>query len=333
MWAEAIPDLAAVIGLFFLVVGYCVARGLLASWQNSIGYLLQWMAANLRIRIPTGFSHVTIDLGGPFRSADAWVVGSLQTYCEGAEIAIARLFHGLQSLVVAQAEAFEWVARETSQAFDWLLNLHLPKISRQFVTAAGLGALIARAVSQAVAHLRPEIHKTVQVIDHTVERTVPRVVHAIGSGAVELPGWVIHLPRSIHNVVEQLGRVEHRLRKLEIAVGATAFAATLANAWGIPLRCAKSGGPMGRLARSLCGLPGHFLTDLFGLLADFFVLENICTVLPWVEDAGSAIGAPLIATLTEVGAGLCDVNHAAPGRMSVPALYLSQPTDGLLAGV
>jgi hypothetical protein len=333
MWAEAIPDLAAVIGLFFLVVGYCVARGLLASWQNSIGYLLQWMAANLRIRIPTGFSHVTIDLGGPFRSADAWVVASLQTYCEGAEIAISRLFHGLQALVVGQAEAFEWVARETSQAFDWLLNLHLPKITRQFVTGAALGALIARAVSAAVAHLRPEITKTVRVVDHTITRTVPAVAAAIGAGAIALPGWVIHLPRSIHNVVEQLGRVEHRLRKVELAVGATAFAATIANAWGIPLRCARSGGPIARLARSMCGLPGHFLNDVLGLLADFFVLENICTVLPWVEDAGSKIGEPLIATLTEVGAGLCDAKHGPPGRMTVPALYLAQPTNQLLAGV
>lgn len=330
---EVIPELVFVIGLFFAMVGYVVARGLLATWTHSIGYLLQWLAAHARVPVPAGFHTYHVDFGGPFRAVDSWMVTALQNWCAGAEIEMGYCLHGMEKVARYTAEAIDFVARETAQTFDWLLSIHLPKLGAILHAAAFPVALVRHLISAAIAHIRPELVKTVRVVDHTITRTIPSVVHAVGAGAVALPGWVIHLPKEIRNAVGQLGRVEHRLRKAELAVGATAFAATIANAWGIPLRCAKSGGPIARLARSMCGLPGHFLNDVFGLLADFFVLENICTVLPWVEDAGSVIGAPLIENLTDLGAGLCAPEAKRPGVLAVPALYLPLPTDSLLAGV
>jgi hypothetical protein len=333
MWAEAIPDLGAVVGLFFLVAGYIVVRGLLASWQNSIGLLLEWVASHARIKIPYGFGSTHIDFGGPFHAVDAWTVSYMQAYCEGAETAIGLLFHGLREMVVAQAESFEWLARESSQAWDGLLHIHLPKWAKTFVTAGLLGATVGKLVYDAVRRLVPNAAHTVRVITHEVVHERVKILRIAAEGALPVPLGLPKIIEKIRNALDQSARLEHRMRRVEALAGAGAFAAAIANVWGIPLRCAKSGGPIARLARSMCGLPGHFLNDVFGLLADFFVLENICTVLPWVEDAGSAVGAPLIAGLTEIGAGLCAPEAGRPGTLAVPALYLPLPTDSLLAGV
>jgi hypothetical protein len=195
----------------------------------------------------------------------------LQTYCLGAEIAISRLFHGLRALVVAQAETMEWIGRETSQAFDWILGVHFPKWSKQFVTGAALTGLVARLVSSAVAHLRPEITRTVRVVEHTVTRTLPQVAHAVAGGAIALPRWVIHLPARVGSIEGDVRGLGRRIRRLEKVIGAAAFAGLMANAiGGVTARCIRNGN-IGRTARLLCGLDSGVLSTL---LAGFAIVEG-----------------------------------------------------------
>lgn len=268
---EIIPELVFVIGLFFAVVGYMVARGLLATWTHSIGYLLQWLAAHARVPVPAGFHTYHVDFGGPFRAVDSWMVTALQNWCAGAEIEMGYCLHGMEKVARFTAAAIDYLARETAQTFDWLLSVHLPKIGAVLHAAAFPLALVRHLIAVAIAHLRPELVKTVKVIEHTVTRTIPNVAHAVGAGAVALPGWVIHLPGRVKGLEGDATRLGRRLRRIERLVGAAAFAGLMANAiGGVTARCIRNGN-IGRTARLLCGLDSGVLATL---LAGFAVLEG-----------------------------------------------------------
>jgi hypothetical protein len=80
----------------------------------------------------------------------------------------------------------------------------------------------------------------------------------------------------------------------------------------------------------LCNTDLNGLQDLLALATDFFVLASICDVIPLLEDAFSLIAAPLIETLTVVGAGLCNLTTSPPAALSTPALALPTSVDASL---
>lgn len=77
-----------------------------------------------------------------------------------------------------------------------------------------------------------------------------------------------------------------------------------------------------KIGRQGCRMPGHLLDDLLALVTDFFVLTNICAVIPWLEAGFSEVAEPLIGTLTRAGAGLCRGSAGPPETLPEPALYL-----------
>lgn len=74
--------------------------------------------------------------------------------------------------------------------------------------------------------------------------------------------------------------------------------------------------------KKFCGMPGHLFNDFLALLADFFILTNICTILPWLEEGFNLI-EPAIAEVTAGAAAIaCSNNYARPAALRVPALRL-----------
>jgi len=330
---EVIPELVYVIGLFFAVVGYLTARGLLATWTHSLGYVFAWLAAHLELRIPTPFGSVHVNLGGPFKAIDTWAVTALQNWCAGAEIEMGYCLHGMEKVARYMAEAVDLLARETSQTFDGLIHIHLPKWAKIAALAAVPPALLAKLIAQAVAHLRPEIGKVYHAIPERVAPKVAKVARAVSGGAVALPGWVIHLPRRLHGIDELNERLEKRLRKVESFAAAGVFAGILANLWGVSSKCVRSGGPIGKVARSLCGINKSLLDDLLGLVADFFILTNICDVIPLLEVAASDVAEPLVETLTTITKDTVKCIGTPTPTITVPQLYLPTSVASLTAGL
>jgi hypothetical protein len=319
-----IPDLVLIVGLFFAVVGYLAARGLLATWTHSIGFILQWLAVHARIPIPTGIRTFHVDLGGPFRAVDAWAVSALQAWCDGAEIQMGYCLHGLRKVALYTAQAIDFLARETTQTFDWIEHVRLPKWARWVGAAALPAALIGKMIAQAIAHLRPVIHTTTKVIEHELPRTAVRVLRR--AAPIVVPG-AIALPRiraEIFGLTKRNLRLHRRLHRVEALFGVTAMAAAMANVFGLPNWRCLTRGNVGRTARALCGLSPRLLDDLLGVLADVWILENVCSLLPLLETAASDIGAPLVEALTVVGSGLCKGN-AAPGALRGPSARLPSP--------
>jgi hypothetical protein len=287
---EAILPLVYVIGIFFAVVGYAFARGALATWGNSVGYLLQWLATHARIDFSVLHKHVSLDLGGPFRAVDREVVSALQAWANGAEIEFGYCLHGLEQVARYTAQAIDYLARETSETFDWLVNVHIPKWVKYAAGAAfpfaWITKLIAGQIAKHLPHLRSEIH--------TIERTLPGKVVTIFKYAstAALPG-LLGLPKihgDITNLWKWRTKAEKRLHKVEGIAAAGVFAGLLANSLGITTRCVRSGN-VGKFARRLCGLD-NLIAD--ALLADLAFVAGTISIVEFAKALQKA--APIVAT-------------------------------------
>lgn len=256
-----IPSLALIVGLFFAIIGYMTARGLLATWTHTLGYLLQALAGALAFSIPLGFRSKRIDLGGPVRALDHAIVTAIQNWADGAEIEMGYCLHGLGLLAEAIGQAIDTLAHETSETIDALVRVHLPKRLKLLAVPGSLALYIARAVADAIHHAIPAVRKEIHVVTHDIPRVTVKVIRQAAAGAATIPGWVIHIPRELRGLETQAGRLSKRIGRVEALVGATAMAAVLANVLGVSARCIRRGN-LGRAARSICGLDPSLLEDL-----------------------------------------------------------------------
>ncbi len=342
-----IPELVFIVGLFFAVVGYLVLRGILATWTHSIGYLLEVLAGALVLSVNLGFKTVHIDFSGPVRALDGYVIKALQYWASQCEAQMAFCLHGMAKVAKYTAEAIDWLAHETSQTFEWLTHIHLPKLARTIIAPAALGALIAKMVADAIRKALPRVdrvvhaatHATTVVVDRTL--TIPHLgelqwLHrhwkaitaaaATAGAAVLSPGLAI--PRLWHGIDElraKLGRIEKRLTKTEALFGATALSLAMANVLGIPSRRCLTKGPLGRVARALCGLSVNALEDLLGLLVDLFVFTNICEAITLMEDGFGLIEPALTAFISDSERMFVHCKYDLPPTRSVGQLFLPPP--------
>ncbi len=72
------------------------------------------------------------------------------------------------------------------------------------------------------------------------------------------------------------------------------------------------------------------LDRLLGLVGEVALVTNICQVIPWLEEGFSVVAAPLVSTLTGIGAGLCGANSAPPELLPVTTLYVPSGPDATL---
>lgn len=274
-----IPELALIVGLFFAVVGYLVARGLLSTYTHTIGYFLHAVASALVFSVPLTFGHRKIDLGGPVRALDHGIVTAMQNWCDGAEIQMGYCLHGLEKVARFMSQAIDTLSRETSDTFDWLADVHIPKWAKYALGAAFpfayLSKLIAGQIAKALPHLRTEIH----TITHDVPRVTVKVLRQSVAGTLTIPKWVLHIPRELRGVETQAGRLSKRIGRVEALLGVTALSLAMANVLGVSGRCLRSGN-IGRTARRLCGLDAALLE---GLLGGLLVLEGGFSIVALAE--------------------------------------------------
>lgn len=155
-----------------------------------------------------------------------------------------------------------------------------------------------------------------RTIEHELDWTIPRDIAGLRAGA--------------RSLTDRLEALFQRTKKLDALLGTAALTGAVAIAlsrldlgW---IRCRN----VGRVGKQICGINSSLLDDLLGLIVDFFILENVCALIPLLETAASEIGTPLVEALTAVGAGLCAGNEA-PAKLTGPATQLVPVTfDGTL---
>jgi hypothetical protein len=224
---------------------------------------------------------------------------------------------------------------------DATLKPWLSKTNKTVAVAGAAGALAA--LLKKALHAEHQAEHAANQAARAATRAAGHEAHVAHSVATTTANTVTHQTKVITQVIDvaslpvpfgrTIAQIKKRIGLLEAGVGATAVAVALANVLGIPNPKCLTRGPIGRVARSLCGMPSGFLNELLGLVADFFILENVCVMLPWLETAASEIGTPLVELLTTVGAGLCH-GSSAPGALqgptpSVPALIFGVSASGV----
>lgn len=274
-----IPELVLVVGLFFAVVGYLFARGALATWTHTVGFLLHAIASALVFSIPLGFRSKKIDLGGPVRALDNAVVSAIQAWADGAEIEMGYCLHGLAHVAQYMAQAIDILGRETAHTFDWLVHVHIPRWVKYAATAAFPFAWITKVIAAQIAKALPHIRTEIHTVTHDLPRVTVKVLRQTIGGAVALPPWVIHLPRRLRRDEAALGRHAKRLGRVEGLFAAGVMAGVLANVLGIATKCLRTGN-VGKTARRLCGLDANLLESL---LLDGLIIASAISVVEFAE--------------------------------------------------
>lgn len=194
--------------------------------------------------------------------------------------------------------------------------------------AALTEAQLGRAGAVADAARRPSPRSTgAQAVADARIAGLTRALPVIGASLAPAPG-LDALHARVNDLQAQLdanAAEQERARRANPATEAAATFAAGAAAIGAGwLQCRN----WKKLGRGGCGMPSNWLDDLLALLTDFLVLENICTVLPWLETAASDIGVPLVEALAAVAnAGVCHgAERSTP--LHVPALHLP-PDEGV----
>lgn len=87
----------------------------------------------------------------------------------------------------------------------------------------------------------------------------------------------------------------------------------------------------GRFGKALCSLPANIFNDFLALLTDFLILTNICTIIPWLEDAAGLVEPFIVDFTTGAAALTCAAGYDKPPALNVPTLRLPGSPVGLPA--
>jgi hypothetical protein len=337
----ALAEEATLAALILLnVVGWLVALGLLYTWNSTFHYLFKGIADALTFRV-LGQS---FRLGGWADSIDNTARNWFAAWALGNEILIGKMFHAMAWSWGAMVSEISAVSQDLHSFGAWIADIYLPDqinirtlpINRKAAAAgaaaaaAALAAKLARNRADHAEHSSAGAAKAAQsaathasnTAEHTrvIVRTVMQPQTIPYAHVTTLPAetdWRTPFGRTLRQIKKRVGL-------LEAGVGATAVGIGIANVLGIPNWRCLSKGPIGRVSRALCGMPSGLLNDLLGLLADVWILENVCALLPLLETAASDIGTPLVEALTVAGSGLC-AGSAAPGALRGPSARLPSP--------
>jgi hypothetical protein len=238
------------------------------------------------------------------------------------------------------------LSRDTGAMAEWLVKKYGPTIIKTAGVVLFPWAKLYRVIDSEIEKFLPKVGRIAHGATAVTEAELAKfrrgidrrlveqagIIAALGAGLGAIagglvwphPGGTLTLPKAWRGLTKRLLRIERRLSRLEVGVfGATAMAVAMANVLGVSARCLRKGN-VGRTARALCGLPTNLLNDLLGILADIWVVENVCVLLPFLETAVSKVGTPLVEALTVAGAGICKGHKAPPPlqgpKANVPAL-------------
>lgn len=258
-------------------------QGVMGAFWHAAGNLLSSVGHEL-VGLAVGLEQVAAHIAGVVRP---WVVHTV----------IGGIQHGLK-----------WLRHELSSVTHTVSRVTKVIEHPVHTKIGGAVRAITRPLAVELAHLERWAHAQVARFDHAIEGVLePDLL------------WLRHraqaLERAWQAIRARIGKVEHRVVGLGAVALVGAVLARVGAGW-ILCRNWRTAG------RAVCRMPTHFLDDLLGLLADFVVITNICTVLPWLETGVSDIAEPVVGALTAAGAGLCDAGRPAPEALRVPALHL-----------
>ena len=320
------------IGLFVLLA-YLVATGTAASAiataKAHTGWLPSWLKSAVFFVLPV--AQVFLALG-------KWLSHHLGSYAAAIEAKVSRWFGELAhyqnvvgywslywpiGLYHFAEHAYRHAIPSAINARTKPLAKRIDAVEAQAKAAAGFDHSVPRRIKAVDQTKEVTVIKEV-AMPHAGEwswihdhfNTLKKVVLGTAAAAVAVPlPLAPALPIPWHGIDKRVKRLTKELLFWTTATGAALLVARAIG--GVTSNCVKKG-PIGKMARALCGLPSHFLNDLLGILADIWILENVCVLIGPLETIAQDVGIPLVEALTDIGAGLCKARSVPQSRSAVP---------------
>ena len=194
---------------------------------------------------------------------------------------------------------------------------------------------LARSLIHKLAHALTGIGHDVVIRTKVIERGIgndvlPRIRSLDREVARVISRDIPGLRVGERTLTRELDSLRTWVHRHVLAAGTAAFAGAIAVAlaklgldW---IRCTN--------ARSVFKKRGcnmwNGLESLLATLVDVLLITNMCTVIPWLEEGFSIVAAPLVSTLTTVGAGLCAPGSSPPELLPGVSLHLPAAPDSTL---
>ena len=349
--APVLPEGVFSAALLYWLLSWGVALGMLWIWKATLGRIFQGIAKALTFRIDThvGYHH-TFHLGGWASTIDHKAMEFFSDWALGAEIMVGKTWHGMAVMFWAMSHAISSAAAATLDFGHYVIHHTIPGHSKaaeqkfpdkKGAAAAAVAAAAAAAVAlkktqraehraeeaatqaaksaaRAAAHdasqAKTQVQTTTQtVIDHT--KVITQVV--------DVPA----LPVPFGRTAKQLWRM---VRKHEGIIGASVFAAAMANVLGVPNPRCLTKGPLGRFSRFLCGgVPDWLLGWLFTGLVEGFILSDLCAFTNLLMAEAKKI-RPVLMELVSVEDALVGCHGTSkPTEFELPPVSLPAPVGAL----
>ena len=297
----------------------------LSVWLIAIGVVLMialvvYIVAGIVQIIDKTVGHIPL-VGGLFSSAAHTLqhafVSALAPAAEGAQSIAGAALHAL-------AREIDWLGREIRRHSNLLYT----------IAALLVGPAVVNALRAGIAVLHGNVHAAQRQITATYTRVLNlehRLQHQVTAGVLPRLG---RLEREYDHIIDKdIAGLRARTKTVEKSlddvwkyvrahpwtlvtdafVGAVAVALSrLDLGW---IRCPSMGKLFGKWG---CGI-GSLLDDLLSIVVSALILENVCAVLPLLEDAFGGVVGPVTHILTEVPLGGCETPPKSWAQLHVAA--------------
>ena len=302
--ARKVVAIPAALGTLLVFIVFWV---LYHAWKITFGAIFSYIGAQ-GIDFDKSFIHVHIKPFSFVANINRRIENNLSAglaFSERAFVATVNTFIEPILLLVGTVLAIGYALYYLGRSAEHAITHRIPK---------NVTETIVKPVQRIARGALTSLSNRVTALEHTVHSLRPKVTY--------ITKIALYTPKTIRL---RLGRIETRLRKDEhdiaqlqrkvsVAGLAGLFGAVLVKTGFDWLRCRN----VRKAGKALCGAPSHLLDDFLALLADFTILTNICTVIPWLEDAAALIAVPLVGVLTDATAGLCPGSIGASAALQGP---------------
>lgn len=252
---------------------------------------------------------------------------------------LGRLVHEVETNIASHAHQFARLMEQFVRNLEYMA-----------ATFVLLGALVAGFTANV---LLPKLERFVHTVIRKIEEEIRRVERITIQQGAHVTRVITHnvYPRikgaevSVQHVIEHqikplerlareaektAVRAEKNISRLERHMGKKAWlalaVATLGQLAVDALRCTELGNLFKNRGR--CNL-WKDLGSLLGLF-DVLIFLDVCAILEFLSPFVSDVAAPIVTTLTDIGAGLCKGGIGAPGLLQgqkpdIPGVYTGTP--------
>src|SRR6185437_7794257 len=139
-----------------------VLLGLLWTYKNTLGAVIQFLVDHTRIHTPFG----SFSLLFPLEVANNNIQHAMSQAALGLEVAAGRMFHALGVIFGWMVNLFFYTAATLEHTVAWFKHIHLPRYAKWAIRAAFPLAWLTKLIAQEIAKVLPKVIRVGKGVVH-----------------------------------------------------------------------------------------------------------------------------------------------------------------------